>query len=472
MVEQKVKVGSVRSFARYLPGICLLLLCWVRLGLDPAYAANLTPVSPLATPAGDEPLALAAGSIPSPTVTGTLTTTVSMPLVISQLPSFLPLVRFDEAKNLPIEPHPPHGATDQSPNAYLAWQIKNPQGPVQVEVLLDANDPTPQTIIYQGAPPALGLDTSTFAVETQYYWQVITINAQGGRVAGPVWTFRTEGVPAIPDVEAMITIPAGEFRMGCSPTDNPPAGCIPKYYDTPQHTVYLDTYAIDKYEVTNLQYRSCVEAGVCQRPRRFNSHRRSSYFWESEFDYFPVLYVSWWDAQTYCEWKGKRLPTEAEWEKAARGPIDTRSWPWGEESPDCTRLNYTDNSRHPFWILCVADTTQVGSYPSGASPYGVMDMAGNVFEWVADVWDGHYDVNYYAQSPYENPTGLEMSKEPNNNLYFILRGGSYRPNWYYPRVFHRHHGHHGDSVGGDKPWYRNDQVGFRCAQDVDQDAAE
>ena len=215
--------------------------------------------------------------------------------------------------------------------------------------------------------------------------------------------------------------------------------------------------------MTNGQYDTCVRAGKCKRPRRFNSHIRNRYYNRLEFDDFPVLYVSWWDAQDYCGWKGKRLPTEAEWEKAARGPIDTRTWPWGNEFPDCSRLNYTDN-RQESWTVCVGDTTRVGSYPSGASPYGVMDMAGNVFEWVADIWDDNYGINYYRISPYYNPTGPNLSKNPGDNPYFTIRGGSYRPNWFYTRVANRHHGHHGDQVGTDKPNYRNDQVGFRCAR--------
>jgi formylglycine-generating enzyme required for sulfatase activity len=313
----------------------------------------------------------------------------------------------------------------------------------------------------------MAYDPFTFSVDTQYYWQVYTIDERGGRTPGPIWTFRTEAVSATPDVETMILIPAGEFRMGCNPDERPPAGCIPKHQDTPQHTVYLDTYEIDKYEVTNLQYRTCVDAHVCNPPRRTNSHKRSSYYGNPTYDYYPVLYVSWWDAQTYCGWQDKRLPTEAEWEKAARGPIDTRSWPWGEESPNCTRLNYTDNTTES-WTVCAGDTNKVGSYPAGASPYGVMDMAGNAFEWVYDLFDGVYDLRYYRTSPYANPTGPDRGREPHQKPYFVLRGGSYRPNWYYPRTFHRHFGHHGDRVYHDHPYFRNDQVGFRCARSVNE----
>ncbi len=117
-----------------------------------------------------------------------------------------------------------------------------------------------------------------------------------------------------------------------------------------------------------------------------------------------------------------------------------------------------------IWIVCVGDTARVGSYPTGASPYGAMDMSGNVWEWVAD----KYDVNYYPVSPAFNPLGPARSRTTKNKqpfgLFFSIRGGSYRPAWRYVRVAFRHFGHHGDGIGSyDEPYYRNDQVGFRCA---------
>jgi formylglycine-generating enzyme required for sulfatase activity len=457
------QLGAIRQFLLFLIAVGFLGLSLL---VEPgaAQGENVRVISPLATPDPDVMLVGMYGTVP-PEV---FSTTVALPLTFAQLPLHLPAIYFERANNVPTAPHPPDGATDQSPNVYLAWQLDEPNGSaLRYEVYLDANMPVPATLIFAGPSAKMAFDPYTFATDTQYYWQVFTINERGWRVAGPIWTFRTEAMAALPDVEAMVLIPAGEFLMGCSPADNPPAGCIPKYQDTPQHAVYLDAYKIDKYEVTNLEYRRCVDARVCNPPRRRNSHQRSFYYGNPTYDYYPVLYVSWWDAQTFCSWEDKRLPTEAEWEKAARGPIDTRSWPWGEEFPDCTRLNYTDN-RTKNWTFCLADTNRVGSYPSGASPYGVMDMAGNAFEWVADIWDEHYGIQYYRISPYENPTGPNLSKKVADNPYFTIRGGSYRPNWFYARVFHRHHGHHGDQVGGDRPYYRNDQVSFRCARSVDE----
>jgi formylglycine-generating enzyme required for sulfatase activity len=268
----------------------------------------------------------------------------------------------------------------------------------------------------------------------------------------------------LPQIGAVVTVPAGEFLMGCDRTKLPIGGCVAGK-DTPLHPVYLDAYVIDKYEVTNLQYRTCVNAKVCRAPLSSTSKTRKQYFSQRTYDYHPVLFVSQENARTYCQWAGGRLPTEAEWEKAARGPIDTRTWPWGEEFPNCERANFTDD-RTRKWVICAPDTQRVGSHPAGASPYGAMDMAGNVFEWVQDRMDIVYQINYYAISPYANPPGPQPRREVREGPFYVIRGGSYRPRWRYARVFHRHHGHRGGAsqLGVDIPLYRNDQVGFRCVR--------
>jgi len=187
----------------------------------------------------------------------------------------------------------------------------------------------------------------------------------------------------------MVLVPAGEFVMGSD--SNQEAA-------KPAHTVYLDSFYIDQFEVTNGDYQACAEAGVCTTGGSFRIRR-------PELAQNPVDFVNWYEAEKFCEWRGARLPTEAEWEKAARG-TDERLFPWGNDPITCDRAQYSDCD----WAL-----SPVGSYPSGVSPYGAYDMAGNVWEWVSD-W---YAQDYYSYSPAENPTG------PEPGVYKSTRGGGY-----------------------------------------------
>jgi len=224
--------------------------------------------------------------------------------------------------------------------------------------------------------------------------------------------------PTAGEIKGMVPIPAGEFTMGSDSGRND---------EKPVHKVYLNAFYIDKYDVTNAQYEQCVSAGSCSANEKYNGFTDPQQ---------PVVGVKWNQADAYCTWAGKRLPTEAEWEKAARG-TDGRTYPWGE-GIDCSKANYGDCKK--------GKTTPVGSYPSGASPYGAMDMAGNVWNWVAD-W---YDANYYASGPNRNPTG------PASGQFRVLRGGSWDRDPADLRSSYRPYGIPGLSHSHDG--------GFRCAR--------
>jgi formylglycine-generating enzyme required for sulfatase activity len=251
-------------------------------------------------------------------------------------------------------------------------------------------------------------------------------------------TERVSPVDGMPQVY----IPAGTFRMGgldVRRADN----------ETPVREVTLDAFWMDQLEVTNAMYLLCVRAGGCTPPQDFKSGRRASYFNNPEFNDYPVVYVTWGQAKAYCEWAGRRLPSEAEWERAGRGD-DLRTFPWGEDKADYTLANFN---------MLVGDTSRVGSYPAGASPFGVLDMAGNAAEWVND----YYAFNY-SLSDVLNPTGPSMSSSSNR----VVRGGSLGDAEINIRVSKRSsvRGSNSNAVPGTEAYLGDfsPRIGFRCAE--------
>ena len=240
------------------------------------------------------------------------------------------------------------------------------------------------------------------------------------------------------DGAPMVLIPEGPFPMGVPHGDRD--GGRDEY---PRHDVFVNNFYIDKFELTNSRYLEFVKATNHRVPQNPKNATRNLWqgdtITESLADR-PVINVDWADANAYCQWAGKRLPTEAEWEKAAKGTADRR-FPWGNVEPTNKHLNFNQQ-----WI---GEKTlmPVGSYEAGKSPFGVYDMAGNVWEWVND-W---YDAKYYEKSPAKNPMGPESGTKR------VLRGSGWQNETPTVRIFTR--------VDSD-PTIRNESTGFRCAMDV------
>jgi formylglycine-generating enzyme required for sulfatase activity len=233
--------------------------------------------------------------------------------------------------------------------------------------------------------------------------------------------------PPLPVQPEMVTIPAGSFTMGSSTEDRSKAvaecnmtegNCKEEYFDDEEWSspTTLGTYSIGKYEVTNAEYNACVRAGFCSPPGLAATDGSIAY--DSGFfaDDRPVVGVTWYDANAFCSWIGGRLPAEEEWEKAARGPGDQRRYPWGD-AYEAGRAN-----------LGTGYPTAVGSFPTGASPYGIMDLTGNVYEWTTT----------------------------NDDRGYVLRGGGWNKPFFRGRVSDR-----GTQLPRD---FRNFDIGFRCVR--------
>ncbi|MEB2332890.1 MAG: SUMF1/EgtB/PvdO family nonheme iron enzyme [Anaerolineaceae bacterium] len=253
-------------------------------------------------------------------------------------------------------------------------------------------------------------------------------------------TLRVSPIDGMPQV----FIPAGVLHMGGYDVRAAPD-------EFPSHNVSLDSYWMDQLETTNAMYALCVSAGTCAPPQDLGTARKPNYFNDPAFKDYPVVYVTWGQAKAYCEWAQRRLPTEAEWERAARGD-DMRTFPWGEDKADWRFANFN---------MLVTDTSRVGSYALGASPFGVLDMAGNVAEWTNDF----YSAAYYAASSATNPTGPASSSSLNR----AVRGGSLGDAEINIRVSKRSsvRGSNLNAVPGSESYLGqfSPRIGFRCVED-------
>jgi formylglycine-generating enzyme required for sulfatase activity len=226
----------------------------------------------------------------------------------------------------------------------------------------------------------------------------------------------------------VVLVPAGYFQLGSS---------TGQANEQPEHPAFVDAFFLDQFEASNAQYRQCVADGACTPGNKTDSFTYQGYRDNPTYDNYPVVGVSWNQADAYCRWAGKRLPSEAEWEYAASGPQNL-TWPWG---------NTFDVS---LAAASAADTQPVDSYPDGVSPFGVYNMAGNVAEWVADM----FDENFYGNSPALNPvnTGSGTGR--------IFRGGSFgNPDGSFYTTSRRY---------GNASSFNDVDIGFRCARDAAQ----
>ena len=300
--------------------------------------------------------------------------------------------------------------------------------------------------VSQAQPTAIPLVATAYPSPTP-----VPLNPTAGPQGGNAPASGTERTASV-DGMTQVYIPDGTFQRG---------GVDPNAAsnEMPASKITMKGFWMDKLEVTNGMYMLCVQAGVCSMPHYgkdtvLKSATRENYFRNPEFADYPVVYVGWGDADAYCKWAGRRLPSEAEWEYAARGAFPSfNTFPWGDQQPDSSYANFN---------YYAGDTMRVGSYPTGASPFGILDMAGNVAEWVNDF----YDVNYYSQGVSLNPQGPVARS---GSFVRVVRGGHFGDDWKFIRVSARSSQVGPDPsqpVGSDRYFgVSANSIGFRCASD-------
>jgi len=318
----------------------------------------------------------------------------------------------------------------------------------------NGTDPAESVPVYEFEPSPSSTQRPTMPLPTQTFVRPTLTPAYTATLVSPSATATSSLEDKYVDYQvnqkdgmAMVYVPEGEFLMGSNPDEDP-------YFwgaEGPAHPIFVDSFWIYQTEVTNAMYQACVAEKACPKPLRNESRTVVDYYTNERFANYPVIQVNYIDATAYCVWAGGRLPTEAEWEKAGRG-TDGRLWPWGNmelkpeyasfcgsNCPETIKENLEDK---------YIEIAPVGSFPEGASPYGVLDMAGNVWEWVFD----YFAQLYYDSSPYENPRG------PLSGDRRVIRGGGWNNSLTNLRVVQR---------ASLPPRDGLDTVGFRCVIDND-----
>ncbi len=330
----------------------------------------------------------------------------------------------NSAPNLPSNPVPANQATDQSIDVNLTWSCSDPDSDLLTYDVYFGTSSTPPLVSPVQSETTYSLET--LADSTTYYWQIVAHDNHDHSTSGPVWSFSTA------DFAGMVLVPAGPYDMGAD------------YwwpYGLPIHTVNVPAFYIDKYEVTNAQYKLFCDATARAYPDDPGFEGiPPNYFTNPAYANYPVVMVSWDDARAYATWAGKRLPTEAERERAAKGNADNRQWPWGDTWVP-TNANIYNNIADGY-----VDTSPVGTYPYGISPAGCYDMCGNVDEWCEDDWHESYNGAPTDGSAWiDNPRGSTR----------VIRGGAWSNNSSNSRCASRI---------DNNPANRNNFIGFRCSR--------